>query len=119
MAPIPYPTTPTPPLSPSDADLRRISAQTAADLRAVCRDHGWALDITAAEPMSGNGYVEFPPLRVDVALQIIDGLRRTLTGRCPECADIKRRRARAVGEKDLHTAAAMAAAMGRHQRAAH
>ncbi|MCA6094783.1 hypothetical protein LE181_21745 [Streptomyces sp. SCA3-4] len=104
---------------PSDADLRRVSAQTATELQAVCRQHGWALHITAGEPVSGTGYVTFPPLRVEVAQQIVAGLRRLLTGRCAECAEIKRRRAQAVREQDAHTAAAMADAMGRHQRAVH
>ncbi|GHF33938.1 hypothetical protein GCM10010218_13850 [Streptomyces mashuensis] len=115
MVAIPSPPTP----APSDADLRRISAQTAHELQAVCREHGWALHITAGEPMSGNGYVEFPPLRVDVAQQIIAGLRRLLTTRCEECQAIKRRRAQALREKDTPTARAMAVAMGRHLRAAH
>ncbi|MEU4213110.1 hypothetical protein AB0F13_24480 [Streptomyces sp. NPDC026206] len=116
MAPMPFPAAPVP---PADADLRRISARTAADLQDVCRAHGWALQITAGEPMNGNGYVDFPPLRVDVAQQIVAGLRRLLAGRCPECTAIKRRRAQAVAERDVHTATAMAEAMGRHQRAAH
>ncbi|MFF4155745.1 hypothetical protein [Streptomyces sp. NPDC001678] len=115
MVPLSYSTSP----RPSDADLRRLSAQTARELQTVCRDHGWALDITAGEPASGSAYVQFPPLRVDVAQQIIAGLRRLLTNRCAECAAIKRRRAQAIRDKDMTTAAAAAAAMGRHQRAVH
>ncbi|MCC3778146.1 hypothetical protein [Streptomyces sp. UNOB3_S3] len=115
MAPLSYPTSP----PPSDADLRRLSAQTARDLQSVCRDHGWALHIASAEPASGSAYVQFPPLRVDVAQQIIAGLRRLLNSRCAECAAIKRRRAQAIRDKDMATAAAAAMAMGRHQRAVH
>lgn len=103
----------------TDADLRTLAAQTAAALQAVCRDHGWALRFTPGQPMSGSAYVQFPPLRVDVVEQIITGLRRLMTYRCLECADIKRRRAKAIEAGCPQTAAAMAVAMGLHQRAAH
>ncbi|GGP54846.1 hypothetical protein [Streptomyces abikoensis] len=115
MVPLTYSTSP----PPSDADLRRLSAQTAGELQSVCRDHGWALHITAGEPANGSAYVQFPPLRVDVAQEIVAGLRRLLNNRCAECAAIKRRRAQAIRDKDMTTAAAAATAMGRHQRAVH
>ncbi|MFI0910865.1 hypothetical protein [Streptomyces abikoensis] len=39
--------------------------------------------------------------------------------RCEQCAEIKRKRYEAVRQGDRRRAEAMAAAMGRHQRAAH
>ncbi|MFQ6198560.1 hypothetical protein [Streptomyces sp. NPDC000405] len=54
-----------------------------------------------------------------MAQEIVAGLRRLLNNRCAECTAIKRRRAQAIRDKDMTTAAAAATAMGRHQRAVH
>jgi len=60
----------------ADADVRRIAAQLACELRETFAVHGFVLDVLPAPPMGGRVYIEFAPLNEDGARRLIDGLRR-------------------------------------------
>lgn len=58
-----------------DGDLRRLAARTAWELQRTLAAHGYAIRVNPAGTEGGYPYVEFAPLRVDLAERIIAGLR--------------------------------------------